>query len=682
MTTGGTASRGHRADIQGLRAVAVLLVVLFHAELGFSGGFVGVDVFFVISGFVITAMLLTELQGTDTLRLARFYARRIRRLVPALALLIVVVALVGILAAPVGIQNVAAKTGASASVFLGNFYLYFVPKGYFAAGSDLNPFLHTWSLVGRGAVLPRVPAGAARRVEGRPARHVAPAAVRVRRARCCSGSPRSSSAGGSCTATRCRGSTTRWSSRSTRPPRVRGSSPPAPVLAFGQVRLRNMPRGLAVASSWIGIAIVLAVSLRYNATTLVPGDGGDRAGVRHDAAARGGRRRDRSASVGCWRGRRSCGSATCRTAGTCGTGRSSCSPRALWPGSYALGVAALLSLIPAYLSFRFVENPIRFNPRLNVRRTLVLGGSFIAVGLIASGGLILGNRWVEGTDGFAHVRAAFDGSSACPGGKARVGVDGEGQLRVRCTWPTAERDRERRAARRLQRPPHRPAHGARGPRRARRPLRRRRQRLPLRRRDDPHLGIRRADCKRFVASTLQVLDRTHPDVVVIGSSTNRYVNESKYTLQVGGSPARSPAPAAPSSSPGARACTRSSQQLAAKGIRTIVVHPVPKYPGWDLRGCAAGHVVIDEFACGRSMTRGTAEEESEDLDRSEDAAVAGIPQAETVGFLAQVCTPTQCATDRDGVWLYTDGDHLSAKGALRLTPHFTRVLHGALAGSS
>ena len=80
------------------------------------------------------------------------------------------------------------------------------------------------------------------------------------------------------------------------------------------------------------------------------------------------------------------------------------------------------------------------------------------------------------------------------------------------------------------------------------------------------------------------------------------------------------------------------------------------------------------------MTRGTAEEESEDLDRSEDAAVAGIPQAETVGFLAQVCTPTQCATDHDGVWLYTDGDHLSAKGALRLTPRLTRVLHGALAG--
>ena len=89
------------------------------------------------------------------------------------------------------------------------------------------------------------------------------------------------------------------------------------------------------------------------------------------------------------------------------------------------------------------------------------------------------------------------------------------------------------------------------------------------------------------------------------------------------------------------------EQLAAKGIRTVVVHPVPKYPGWDLRGCAAGHVVIDEFACGRSMTRGTAEAQSSDLDRSEDAAVAGIPRAETVGFIPQVCTPTACC-DRPG----------------------------------
>src|SRR3954453_7145388 len=82
-----------RPDIEGLRAVAVLAVVLFHAGLpGLSGGFVGVDVFFVISGFLITGMLWREVQGTGTVRLARFYAARAPRLLPAGLTVLVVTA--------------------------------------------------------------------------------------------------------------------------------------------------------------------------------------------------------------------------------------------------------------------------------------------------------------------------------------------------------------------------------------------------------------------------------------------------------------------------------------------------------------------------------------------------------------------------------------------------------------
>ena len=75
-----------RADIEGLRAVAVLAVVLFHAAVpGISGGFVGVDVFFVISGFLITGLLWREVAATNTVRLGRFYAARARRLLRAAA---------------------------------------------------------------------------------------------------------------------------------------------------------------------------------------------------------------------------------------------------------------------------------------------------------------------------------------------------------------------------------------------------------------------------------------------------------------------------------------------------------------------------------------------------------------------------------------------------------------------
>jgi len=80
----------YRPDIDGLRALAVVPVVLFHADIpGFSGGFVGVDIFFVISGFLITSLLLNELQD-NTFSLRRFYIRRARRLFPALVAVVAV----------------------------------------------------------------------------------------------------------------------------------------------------------------------------------------------------------------------------------------------------------------------------------------------------------------------------------------------------------------------------------------------------------------------------------------------------------------------------------------------------------------------------------------------------------------------------------------------------------------
>jgi peptidoglycan/LPS O-acetylase OafA/YrhL len=82
--------KGRRSDIQGLRAVAVLLVVAFHAGLPVPGGFVGVDIFFVISGFVITAMIRREHCSTGRFRFGRFYLRRFKRLTPALALMVAV----------------------------------------------------------------------------------------------------------------------------------------------------------------------------------------------------------------------------------------------------------------------------------------------------------------------------------------------------------------------------------------------------------------------------------------------------------------------------------------------------------------------------------------------------------------------------------------------------------------
>ena len=136
-----------RRDIQGLRAVAVLLVVAFHARLPISGGFIGVDVFFVISGFVITAMLHRELLADRRIHLPRFYLRRFMRLTPALAAMVSIVALIAVvLQSPFGPQQTVATTGLGAMLLSANFVIAGAAGDYFAAASTTNPLLNTWSL--------------------------------------------------------------------------------------------------------------------------------------------------------------------------------------------------------------------------------------------------------------------------------------------------------------------------------------------------------------------------------------------------------------------------------------------------------------------------------------------------------------------------------------------------------
>jgi peptidoglycan/LPS O-acetylase OafA/YrhL len=138
--------RGFRPDIEGLRAVAVLLVIFFHAGVPlFDGGFVGVDVFFVISGFLITRLLATELLTTGQVSLPDFYLRRARRLLPALALVIVTSLVLARLQAPLMVTSAAAD-GIWASFYLVNFRFMATGLNYFAADLPDSPFLHLWSL--------------------------------------------------------------------------------------------------------------------------------------------------------------------------------------------------------------------------------------------------------------------------------------------------------------------------------------------------------------------------------------------------------------------------------------------------------------------------------------------------------------------------------------------------------
>ena len=136
-----------RRDIQGLRAIAILMVVVFHATLPFPGGFVGVDVFFVISGFVIASMFLRDLEAHRTISFSRFYARRARRLLPALALVTTVTVIAtAIIQPPFGVQQTTGVMGRATSLFIANIAAYRLPSGYFGTDSVTNPLLHMWSL--------------------------------------------------------------------------------------------------------------------------------------------------------------------------------------------------------------------------------------------------------------------------------------------------------------------------------------------------------------------------------------------------------------------------------------------------------------------------------------------------------------------------------------------------------
>jgi peptidoglycan/LPS O-acetylase OafA/YrhL len=139
-------SAGWRRDIQGLRGLAILLVVLYHAKLPIPGGFVGVDVFFVISGYVITASVMRRIvAGRFSAR--EFYWRRFRRLIPALSVVVSVVLIISFaFQSPISNQSNTGWMAVGAMLSISNVVAYFSPEGYFYQGLSPNPLLNTWSL--------------------------------------------------------------------------------------------------------------------------------------------------------------------------------------------------------------------------------------------------------------------------------------------------------------------------------------------------------------------------------------------------------------------------------------------------------------------------------------------------------------------------------------------------------
>ena len=135
----------YRAEIDGLRALAILPVILYHAGFKvFSGGYVGVDIFFVISGYLITSIILIELEG-GTFSLMNFYERRARRILPALfVVMLACLPFAWFWLLPEAIKAFS-ESLVSVPIFSSNI-LFWRTSGYFDMATELKPLIHTWSL--------------------------------------------------------------------------------------------------------------------------------------------------------------------------------------------------------------------------------------------------------------------------------------------------------------------------------------------------------------------------------------------------------------------------------------------------------------------------------------------------------------------------------------------------------
>ena len=142
----------YRPEIDGLRAIAVGVVILYHAKIFFlgneifKGGFLGVDIFFVISGYLITSILDQEISANKKISILSFYERRVRRIIPALLFVLATSTLFAwFFLLPSGLVEYS-KSLISSILFGSNFYFNFIQQDYAAQNSLLVPLLHTWSL--------------------------------------------------------------------------------------------------------------------------------------------------------------------------------------------------------------------------------------------------------------------------------------------------------------------------------------------------------------------------------------------------------------------------------------------------------------------------------------------------------------------------------------------------------
>lgn len=666
-------TRGRRPDIQGLRALAILLVVIFHADLPLPGGFAGVDVFFVISGFVITRLLVTELETNQRLDFWQFYQRRIHRLLPALAITSTVVALIAIFLNPIGTQQTTAYTGIAASLFSANGYLYRAAPGYFSPGSEFNPMLHTWSLAVEEQFYFLFPLfisltwlALGKHISLTLRRSLVAVAIMVLFVV----------------------SFALSYSMSFGNPVIGHLSAPmqfafyAPVtrawefalgalLVFGSAWQSRLSPSALMTMSAVGLVMLGGSALLIDGTMRFPGWV---ALVPVAAIAMlivGGNagdhwiKRGLSTPLLVWIGDRSYGWYLWHWPFVVFA-------KAVVPDSPgAVILASVLSLAPAWASYRFIEAPFRSWHHASRKATLELAVGCIAVPVLAFGLLIQANQWIVGSKSSIEIGEALqlhaDTLRGCEGLKPLV-ADRDGN----CRWQVPNSrglvlllgDSN---AGHITEPVVKAANAA-----GFDAIVATIPACPFIDQLSYSNGVTNDRCHAFVQDSIRAVESLRPSLVILSTASDGYIEAASTTLRANAEAplAQTPAEKAKNWSQGLASVLMRMNRIAP----VVVVHPVPRFHTWALTSCAAYKVWLDPISCAGTSPRQAVDAWRQRTLEAEQRAVAANPATTGLDLTDALCPGTVCSVNQAGVWIFRDGAHLSVPGSLQLTAMFEQTI--------
>ena len=645
---------GFRPDIEGMRGIAVLLVVLFHTGVpGFGGGFIGVDVFFALSGYLITGIILNEIAKRGKLSFRNFYARRARRLLPAAGLVVVsTLVLMFILFSPLELAKYA-KWASYTSLYASNYMFLRNAFNYFANDTVANPYLHTWSLAVEEQFYLFWPALIAiTLVATKARRHLAVVLVllsAVSLALCI------------------------WLTNFRAPWAF--FSLPTRAWEFGLGGLGCMltaeslyaHRKLVAGAGWLGLVAVLASAMLFTPQTAFPGFSALLPVLGTIAVL-----------LGWFSGLRSAPIAVLGIGPLQYLGRLSYSwylwhwpillfasmqfPRIAWPGKL---LASILALALAHISFVTLEKPVRFHPFLLPRPglSLCLAPVVAVIGVTAS---MLCQRiaqhelasapqssfWLAAND----PRVLFDAHCLTDGRSSRVAECKYGDRSSDSTivlFGDSHAEHWFPALDRIARENHW------------RLLTLLKSSCPAANVKVFNVSLKRedTDCFSWRQAALARIAALQPHLVIISESDGPVTESGRPDMRSYSIP------------PGdwQQGLRSTVSYLDSRNLKTIVIADVPQ-PVFDVPTCLSRATARKRPVHDCDVPRSVAF--NEDARRAERAALGGLTNIRWVDLADRFCPNQTCLTLVDGLVVFRDGNHLTSSFSQSLAPVLKREIEG------